>query len=73
MRAQYNYDKLRGLIREHFGTNKAYAEALGISQTTLYTRLANETSFTQEEMRVTSKLFNINSPEERDKIFFTTN
>lgn len=42
----YNYDKLRGLIREFFSTQQNYADALGISLTTIQSRLRSETEFT---------------------------
>ncbi len=67
----YDYSKLRGLIRERFGTQAKFAEALGISHTTLQTRLRNETYFNQEEIRRANQLFGIDDPLESDKIFFT--
>lgn len=67
---QYNYQKLRGLIKEHFGSNEKYAKALGISPTTLQTRLNNSTYFNQEEIRKSNELFHITDPKISDQVFF---
>lgn len=67
----YNYDKLRGLIREFFSTQQNYANALGISLTTLQSRLRSETEFTQNEIIKSRKLLHLQSAEESDKVFFT--
>lgn len=67
----YNYQKLRGLIKEHFDTNEKFAKALGISLTTLQSRLNNTTYFDQEEIRRANELFGVTNPEESDRIFFT--
>ena len=71
MKVIYDYSKLRGLIREHFGTNANFATALGIGLTTLHSRLNSETYFNQEEIRRANRLFGITDPLESDKIFFT--
>jgi cytoskeletal protein RodZ len=66
----YDYNKLRGLIKEHFGTLKNYADALGIGTTTLNTRLNNQTPFTQNEILKSKELFKLNNAEEVDEVFF---
>lgn len=67
----YDYSKLRGLIREHFGTNAKFAAALGIGLTTLHSRLNGETYFNQEEIRRANSFFGVTDPVESDRIFFT--
>lgn len=67
----YDYRKLRGLITEHCGTLEKYAKAIGISLTTLHTRLANKTQFTQDEIRLSRKLLDLDTPEKSDAVFFT--
>lgn len=37
----FDYRKLRGQIIEHFGTQKAFAEALGVSTRTLSLNLSS--------------------------------
>lgn len=46
----YNYNKLRGKIREVFGTQEKFAVAIGISVPALSQRLTNKTKFTQDEI-----------------------
>lgn len=67
---KYNYNRLKGLIKEYFGTQKNYADFLGIGSTTLQTRLNNETFFTQQEMEKSIKAFNLSSAEEIERTFF---
>lgn len=69
---EYDYSKLRGLIREYCGTQKAYAQALGIGTTALTQRLANKQPFTQDEIRKSRILFHLDRPELVDEVFFTT-
>lgn len=47
---KWNYSKLRGKIKEIFGTQDAFAEAIGIGRVSLSQRLNNMLEFTQEEM-----------------------
>lgn len=58
---KYNYNKLRGLIREFFGSQKAYADALGISLTTLNSRLNGDTYFDQREMEISAEAFHLDA------------
>lgn len=46
----WNYAKLRGRIKEVFGTQEAFAKAIGISSVSLSQRLNNMLEFTQEEI-----------------------
>ena len=47
---KWNYSKLRGKIKEIFGTQDAFAEAIGIGRVSLSQRLNDMLEFTQEEM-----------------------
>lgn len=67
---QFRYNKLKGLIKEHYDTQADFAKELGIATSTLTSRLKNETFFDQWEMQRAAKLFGIKTPEERDSIFF---
>ena len=46
-----SYAKLRGRIREIYGTQKAFASAIGLSATELSMRLGDKTSWSADEMR----------------------
>ena len=46
----WEYNKLRGKIKEVFGTQDQFAEAIGIGRVSLSQRLNNQLEFTQEEM-----------------------
>ena len=67
----YDYSKLRGLIRENFGTLQAFANALGIGNSTLTSKLNNKTYFTQKEIQKSRKLLNLKTAAEVDRVFFT--
>lgn len=55
----WNYAKLRGRIKEIFGTQEAFAKAIGISSVSLSQRLNNALEFTQEEIFNSCKVLNI--------------
>lgn len=65
---KYNYNKLRGKIKEHFGTQEKFANALGISDTSLTKKLNNIVFFNQNEMKNAKELLNL---ENIDEYFFT--
>lgn len=46
----FDYSKLRGKIKEVFGTEEKFAKALGIGRVSLSQRLNNSLEFTQMEM-----------------------
>lgn len=52
----FDYSKLRGKIREVFGTQDKFAKALGISGATLSLKLNNVSEFTQQEMAESMRL-----------------
>lgn len=53
---QYSYRKLRGRIKEKYGTETLFASALGISRTSLSLRLNNSAQFTKDEMEKSAEL-----------------
>jgi plasmid maintenance system antidote protein VapI len=46
----FNYSKLRGRIREVFGTQDRFAEAMGRSNTSISQKLNNKSEWTQKEI-----------------------
>ncbi|MBF1054008.1 MAG: DUF739 family protein [Parvimonas sp.] len=68
----YNYNKLRGKIKEHCGNLAEYAKELNISTTTLTTRLNGDTFFNQKEIEKSVKILKLNDNEIKE-IFFTEN
>lgn len=46
----FNYSKLRGRIREVFGTQDRFAEAMGRSNTSISQKLNNKSEWTQTEI-----------------------
>lgn len=65
----FSYSKLKGRIREKFGTQDAFAKKLGISRTSLSLKLNNSSEFTQKEMLRSMKLLEF-SRAEFDSYFF---
>ena len=53
----YDYSKLRGKIKEIFGTQTAFANELRMNEATLSNKLNNNVEFTQKEMNKTCDLF----------------
>lgn len=64
----FDFSKLRGRIKEQFGSEKAFADAMGIAQGRLSARLNNKTKFDSEEMVVAAQLLNI--PDEEFGTYF---
>lgn len=50
MKPIFIYDKLKGRIREKFKTDGAFADAMGITLTTLGKKFKNEYYFSQKEI-----------------------
>lgn len=65
----YNYNRLRGLIKEHCGSQIEFANRIGISPTTLTNKMNQKTNFTQCEMRKALEVFGL-PMSEVDSIFF---
>ena len=55
---QFNYNKLRGRIREVYGTETKFAQDIGLSRTSLSLRLNNLAEFSSEEMVKAADLLN---------------
>lgn len=64
-----NYSKLRGKIREVYGTQEKFAIQLGIGQVSLSKRLTGELDFKQSEIERACKLLKI-QPSEITLYFF---
>lgn len=47
---KWNYQKLRGKIKEICGTQDVFSERIGIGRVSLSQRLNNQLEFTQEEI-----------------------
>ena len=66
----FDYAKLKGRITEKCGTQKAFAERLGITEGTLTSKLLGYTYFTQDEIFRSMEILDI----EQSKVtlyFFT--
>lgn len=47
---KFDYRKLRGLIREKYGTESEFSRAVGIGRTTLSQKLNNASDFSRSEI-----------------------
>lgn len=66
----YNYSKLNGKIVEVYGTQCAFASALGISEKALSNKLNNKSRFDQAEITKACKLLSI--PDSKTHVYFFT-
>jgi transcriptional regulator with XRE-family HTH domain len=55
----YDYSKLRGRIKEIFDTQEKFADAMGISKTTISYKLNGMVEWTQEEIERAVDILNI--------------
>ena len=60
---EFDYSKLRGRIKEIFGTQDNFADALNIGRVSLSQRLTGKLEFTQEEMMKSCELLKFDSSE----------
>ena len=67
---EYDYAYLRGFIKERFGSNKKFADFIGIGVTALYDRLSGKTAFKQDEIDAVVRDYELSGDEIR-RIFFT--
>lgn len=67
---KWNYNKLRGKIKEVCGTQDAFAEKLGIGRVSLSQRLNNILEFSQQEIYKSCDILNI--PMSEITIYFFT-
>lgn len=55
----YDYSKLRGRIKEKFGTQSAFAKAMGLSDVSVSNKLNNNVEWGQEEIEKSVMILNI--------------
>lgn len=65
----FDYNKLRGRIREICGTQDVFAKALGISKTTLSQKINNHVEFTQKEIEFSVDILKIDKSDITDYFF----
>ena len=63
-----SYSKLRGKIREIFGTNEAFANAMGMDLSSLSAKLNNKSPWKREEIEKACALLHI--PIEEVHLYF---
>lgn len=68
---RYNLDKLKGKIKEVFGTQNEFAEAMNMAPNTLSSKLNSQTDFSSTEIGKAVELLKITSPKEAWETFFT--
>jgi transcriptional regulator with XRE-family HTH domain len=68
----FSYDKLRGRIVEKYGSQAAFARALGVSAKTLSLKMNNRIYFSQAEIKKAADLLNIDI-KDIDAYFFALN
>lgn len=64
----FDYSKVRGKIKEVFGTQAAFAEALRMSPVSLSEKLNNKVQFTQKEIQTAVELLKL--PKEEIPVYF---
>lgn len=69
-RMSFNYNKLKGRIKEICQTQEKFAKELNISEPALIKKLNNQSQFTQTEILKSREILNI-SDTEVDKYFFS--
>lgn len=67
---EFDYSKLRGRIKEIFGTQDNFADALNMGRVSLSQRLTGKLEFTQEEIMKSCELLKFD-PSEIPSYFFT--
>ena len=65
----FNYSKLKGKIVEKFGTQAAFAKALGVSQRTLSLKMQSKIYFRQDEINKAMYLLGIPLDDAREYFF----
>lgn len=66
----FDYSKLSGRIREKYGSQRAFAEALGITEATFSNKITGLYYFTQPEIKKSVKLLDL-EPGSVTDYFFT--
>lgn len=57
--AKYAYSKLKGRIKEYYGTQEKFAEKLGVSPLTVSKKLHGKTEFSQSDVEKWAELLHI--------------
>ena len=70
MKILFDYSKLRGLIKEKYGSEKRFADHLSFSSVTLNRRLNNHAFFDQNEIMEVCHLLDI--PDYKKSEYFFT-
>ena len=65
----FDYSKLSGKIKEVYGTQERFAEALGMGRVSLSQRLNNKIEFSQEEILRAAELLSIRRKEITEYFF----
>jgi len=68
---KYNFDKLKGKIKEVFNTQYDFAKAMNMAPNTLSSKLNNQSYFSSDEITNAIELLHIGSASEAWIIFFT--
>lgn len=55
---RYDYSELQGDIRRVFGTQNAFAKAMGMAESTLSLKLNNKAEWSQDDMMLAVRLLN---------------
>ena len=66
----FNYNKLRGRIREIFGTQEEFGKAVGLSNTSISAKLNNKVEWSQQEINKSVEVLKL-SDNEIFTYFFT--
>ena len=65
----YNYNKLKGKIVEKFGTQLAFAQAMGLSERSISLKMNNKVPFTQPEISKAIAILELNDNEIQSYFF----
>ena len=66
----FDYSKLRGRIREKYGTEQKFAVAMGIGRVSLSSKLNNESDFTRKQMLRAAEVLDLDATQ-IPEYFFT--
>lgn len=66
----FDYSKLRGRIREKYGTEQKFAAAMGIGRVSLSSKLNNESDFTRKQMLRAAEVLDLDATQ-IPEYFFT--
>lgn len=68
---EYNFDKLKGKIKEIYDTQNDFAIAMDMAPNTLSSKLNNNSFFSSDEISKAIELLRISNPIEAWTLFFT--